>query len=169
MSLTETSELTPPSPSSLLCPWTESSWSREVLLPYRCPSLASHCVLGSCQQLYLLDWEIFPSPNPEELAATSRPVQERNVRHIVKYKSCFPELSGSISARGAWQCKGFKPQTTKLAKFPLLMNHPQAEMQVQGTGKALCARETQAHSVSVCTQTFFSIHFQRGSFLLHEA
>lgn len=78
-----------------------------------------------------------PGPKAEGLAAPSRPAtRHRNVRHVVKHKSRFPELSGPISAAGADNEKGFQSQTTAPAKFPLLMNHPQAETQLPGPGCA---------------------------------
>lgn len=132
----ETSELIPLSPSlqpplSLSPPGLGRSCHPPVSLP------AQPRRFGILPPAAPFQLGNIPGPKAEGLAAPSRPAtRQRNVRHVVKHKSCFPELSGSISAAGADNEKGFQSQTTAPAKFPLLMNHPQAETQLPGAGCA---------------------------------
>lgn len=125
----ETSELTPLSPSfQLPLAVPEPSRPEEVLSPP--VSLPAQPPAAPFQLRNI------PGLKVEGLAARSRPARHRNVRHVVKHKSCFPELSGSISAARADNEKGFQTQTTAPAKLPLLMNHPQAETQLLSSGCA---------------------------------
>lgn len=122
-----------PLPSSLLCP--RVPLARGGPVTPQCPSLPS--CFGILPPVAPFQLRNIPGPKAEGLAAPSRPAtRHRNVRHVVKHKSCFPELSGSISTAGADNEKGFRSQTTDPAKFPLLMNHPQAETQLPGPGCA---------------------------------
>lgn len=64
------------SPPGLLCPRVPLTWGGPIPPDPRCPMLASSCISGSCQELYLFSRETLTDPRPEGLAATSRPTQE---------------------------------------------------------------------------------------------
>lgn len=136
----DTSELTPVSPSfqpplSLSPPGLGSPCHPQ------CPSLP-HIPLWDAATSPTFGAENHSRPQGSGAGIPLPSSTGRNVRHVVKHKSCFPELPGPISAAGADNEKGFQSQTTAPAEFPLLMNHPQAETQPPGPG---CAH---THSLS---------------------